>query len=124
MRRRLSSEGVGTGFGLIVDNGCLHGMSDDDRDAYVREVAAVSAPDARLLLVEFTPGGSFAVPGIGQDEIERRFAPGWTMVSTGDEPIRATCATTFFSARLSASRRKSPHFVPKWGLLRLLAETR
>src|SRR5258707_2759472 len=29
---RLSSEGVGTDFALIVDNGCLHGMSDEDRD--------------------------------------------------------------------------------------------
>lgn len=82
---RLSSEGVGTGFNLIVDNGCLHGMSDDDRASYVREVTAVAAPDARLLLVEFTPGGSFAVPGISQEEIERRFAPAWTLVSSGDE---------------------------------------
>ena len=83
---QLSSQGIGTGFDLIVDNGCLHGMSDVDRDAYVREVAAVAAANARLLLVEFTPGGSFGVPGIGQDEIERRFASGWTLVSTGDEP--------------------------------------
>ncbi len=35
---RLSQEGIGTNFGLIVDNGCLHNMSDGDRDAYVREV--------------------------------------------------------------------------------------
>ena len=41
---RLSSGGIGSTFGLIVDNGCLHGMSPDDRDAYVREVAAVAAP--------------------------------------------------------------------------------
>jgi SAM-dependent methyltransferase len=82
---RLSKEGVGTGFDLIVDNGCLHGMSDDDRSSYVREVTAVAAPDARLLLVEFTPGGSFAVPGISQDDIERRFAPAWTLASAGDE---------------------------------------
>ena len=39
---RLSSEGVGTGFNLIVDNGCLHGMSDDDRASYVREVTVVA----------------------------------------------------------------------------------
>ena len=83
---QLSSQGIGTGFDLIVDNGCLHGMSDVDRDAYVREVAAVAAANARLLLVEFTPGGSFGVPGIGKDEIERRFASSWTLVSTGDEP--------------------------------------
>ena len=53
---RLSSEGVGTDFTLIVDNGCLHGMSDQDRDAYVREVTKVAAPDTRLLIVAFPPG--------------------------------------------------------------------
>ena len=40
----LSSAGVGTGFALILDNGCLHGMIDDHRDAYVREITAVAAP--------------------------------------------------------------------------------
>ena len=83
---RLSSEGIGTGFDLIVDNGCLHGMNTADRDAYVREVTAVAAPDARLLLVEFIPGASFGVPGIETDEVERRFAADWTLLSSGDEP--------------------------------------
>jgi SAM-dependent methyltransferase len=82
---RLTEEGVGSGFGLIVDQGCLHGMSDDDRDRYVREVTAAAAPDARLLLVEFTPDGSHVVPGVDQAEIERRFAGDWTLLSTGDE---------------------------------------
>jgi len=82
---KLSAEGVGAGFSLIVDNGCLHGMSAEDRDSYVREITAVAAPDARLLLVEFTPGGSIAVPGISQDEIERRFAPAWALQSADDE---------------------------------------
>jgi 2-polyprenyl-3-methyl-5-hydroxy-6-metoxy-1,4-benzoquinol methylase len=86
---QLSSEGIGTGFGLIVDNGCLHGMSAEDRDAYVREVTAVAAPGARLLLVEFTPSGTFAVPGIGQDEIERRFTPAWTLLEAADQPYEA-----------------------------------
>jgi len=86
---RLSTEGVGTGFGLIVDQGCLHAISGDDRDKYVREVTAVAAPDARLLLVEFTPGGSIGVPGIDQPEIERRFAEAWTLVSTGEQPYPA-----------------------------------
>jgi SAM-dependent methyltransferase len=83
---RLSSEGVGSNFGLIVDNGCLHGMSPDDRDAYVREVTAVAAPDARLLLVEFITGGSYGVPGIDPDEVKRRFTADWTLLSSGDEP--------------------------------------
>ncbi|MGX9788084.1 class I SAM-dependent methyltransferase [Mycobacterium sp. MMS18-G62] len=82
----LSSEGVGTNFDLIVDNGCLHGMSPEDRDSYVREVSAVAAPSARLLLVEFLPGGSFGVPGIDQAEVERRFAMNWMPLSSGSEP--------------------------------------
>ena len=53
---RLCEEGVGHDFALIVDNGCLHGMNDEDRHDYVREVTAAAAPDARLLLVEFIPG--------------------------------------------------------------------
>jgi hypothetical protein len=58
---------VAVNFGLIVDNGCLHGMSAEDRDAYVREVTAV-------------------VAGIDPDEVERRFAADWTLLSSGDEP--------------------------------------
>ena len=54
---RLSSAGLGNNFGLIVDNGCLHNMSDGDRDAYVREVTATAASDARLLIVAFAPAG-------------------------------------------------------------------
>jgi SAM-dependent methyltransferase len=83
---RLRAEGIGTGFDLIVDNGCIHGMNDEDRDAYVREVSAVAAPQARLLLVEFIPGGSFAVPGIDPAEVERRFSADWTMLASGSEP--------------------------------------
>jgi ubiquinone/menaquinone biosynthesis C-methylase UbiE len=82
---RLSQEGLGQHFNLIVDNGCLHNMSDGDRDAYVREVSAVAAPDARLLIVAFLPGGRFGVRGVQSAEMERRFAPGWTLVSAGAE---------------------------------------
>jgi ubiquinone/menaquinone biosynthesis C-methylase UbiE len=82
---RLSSAGLGDDFELIVDNGCLHNMSDADRDAYVREVSAIAAPGARLLIVAFAPGGRFGVRGVEPAEMERRFAPGWTLVSAGAE---------------------------------------
>ena len=83
--RRLSTAGLGDNFALIVDNGCLHNMNDDDRDSYVREISAVAAPDARLLIVAFIPGGRFGVRGIDRTEMERRFVPAWTLVSTGSE---------------------------------------
>jgi SAM-dependent methyltransferase len=83
---RLSSAGVGTGFALIVDNGCLHNLIDNDRDAYVREVTAAAAPDARLLIGALDPGEQFGVQGITQPEIERRFTPAWTLLSAGDAP--------------------------------------
>jgi len=81
----LSEAEIGTGFQLIVDNGCLHNMSDGDREVYVREVSAVAAPDARFLIVAFAPGGRFGVPGIDRVEIERRFTPAWTLLSAGYE---------------------------------------
>ncbi len=82
---RLSQSGIGANFQLIVDNGCLHNMSDDDRDAYAREVRAVAAPDARLLIVAFVPGGRFGVRGIDRTEMERRFEAAWTLLSAGHE---------------------------------------
>ncbi|OBA81484.1 methyltransferase type 12 [Mycobacterium sp. 1164966.3] len=82
---KLSQAGIGSDFQLIVDNGCLHNMADADRDAYVREVSAVAAPDASLLVVAFLPGGRFGVRGIEPDEMERRFASGWKLLSAGEE---------------------------------------
>jgi SAM-dependent methyltransferase len=81
----LSQAGIGAGFQLIVDNGCLHNMSDGNREAYVREVSAVAAPDALLLIVAFLPGGRFGVRGIDPAEMERRFSPAWTLLSADQE---------------------------------------
>lgn len=83
---QLRSEGISGPFDLVSDNGCLHGMSVDDRDAYVREVSAVTAPGGRLLIVAFIPGSSYGVPGITAGEVQRRFAVGWTLLASGDEP--------------------------------------
>jgi ubiquinone/menaquinone biosynthesis C-methylase UbiE len=82
---QLESAGIGTGFTLIVDSGCMHGMSDVDRDAYAREVTTLAAPGCRLVIVAFVAGGSFGVPGISADDVARRFADGWTMLASGDE---------------------------------------
>ncbi len=87
---RLRCTDLGTDFTLILDNGCLHGMSEDHRDRYVREVTAAAAPNARLLIVAFGPGGQFGVRGIDQAEIERRFTPAWSPLFVGQETAPAS----------------------------------
>jgi hypothetical protein len=72
---------------LIVDNGCLHGMSDDDRELYVHEVTAAAAPGARLLIVAAPPGGPVRFLGLDDAEVERRFTPTWALLSTADEKM-------------------------------------
>jgi SAM-dependent methyltransferase len=61
---KLGASDVGGGFDLALDGGCLHGLEDGARDAYVREVSAAVAPG----------------------EIERRFTPAWELLATGVEP--------------------------------------
>ncbi|HZU48146.1 MAG TPA: class I SAM-dependent methyltransferase [Mycobacterium sp.] len=82
----LSQAGIGSRFELIVDNGCFHGMSNGDRDLYVREITAAAAPGARLFMVAFKRSGRLGPAGVEQAEIERRFAPTWTLLSATDEP--------------------------------------
>jgi SAM-dependent methyltransferase len=82
---RLNSAGIGTAVSLILDSGCLHGMSDDARGRYVHELSAIAAPQTGLLIFAFTPGGQLGVRGIDQAEIERFFTPQWALVSAADE---------------------------------------
>ena len=46
---------VGSGFRLVLDTGTFHGLSDAQREAMGREVSAIAAPDATLLLDCFAP---------------------------------------------------------------------
>src|ERR1700720_3706888 len=78
-----SARGVGTGFTLIVDNGCLHNLTDKDRDAYVREVTAVAAPDALLLIGGLDPGEQFCVRGITRAKLDPPSPPVWPLLPAG-----------------------------------------
>jgi SAM-dependent methyltransferase len=81
---QLRAAGAGDGFGLLVDNGCLHLLSDEARDGYVREVSAIAASGATLLVTGFLTGRRGPGPrGIDRAEIERRFAPAWTLAGDG-----------------------------------------
>ena len=80
---RLAEHAVGTGFRLVFDGGCLHGLADSARDAYTRELGAAVIPGARLILCAFPRGEMRGVRGINRPEIERRFAADWELLSGG-----------------------------------------
>ena len=107
----LSQAGISGPFELIVDNGCLHGMSDHDRDLYVQQITAAAAPGARLAIAGFTRGRGVGPVGIDQPEIERRFASGWALrTATGERIIPQGLAGKFatgFAARSYVLRRQT-----------------
>ena len=82
---RLASYGLGP-FDLVVDNGCLHGLSDEGRDAYVRDVTGVVSPGGRLIVAGFPEAKRRGPRGFNQPEIERRFAAGWKLLQAGIDP--------------------------------------
>lgn len=83
---RVNVADVGRGFQLIVDNGLLHGLSDDGRDAYGRFVTAIAAPHATLLIAAFAEAKRRGPRGIDAAEIERRFGADWVPVARFQDP--------------------------------------
>jgi len=77
---------VGHGFQLIVDNGLLHGLSDDGRDAYGHLVTTVAAAHATLLIAAFAERKRRGPRGIDGAEIERRFGADWALVAHSQDP--------------------------------------
>jgi SAM-dependent methyltransferase len=73
----LREAGVGSGFRLLLDTGTFHGLTDAQREAMGREVSAVAAPDATVILDCFAPRRRGPLPrGASRTEVERAF-PGW-----------------------------------------------
>jgi SAM-dependent methyltransferase len=83
---RIREYGIGDGFDLVTDNGLLHGLSDDARDAYVRELSPLVVEGGRLLILAFGLGKRRGPRGIDRGEVERRFATGWQLLATGPDP--------------------------------------
>ena len=79
----LRATGVGTGFRLVLDTGTFHGLTAAEREAMGREVSAVAAPDATVLLLAWVPRGRGPLPrGVSRSEIEAAF-PGWDVTDVG-----------------------------------------
>lgn len=73
----LREAGVGSDFRLLVDTGTFHGLTETQREAMGREVSAVAAPDATVILDCFAPRRRGPLPrGASRADVERAF-PGW-----------------------------------------------
>jgi SAM-dependent methyltransferase len=90
----LQTAGVGSGFRFFLDFGCFHdALTDEQRAAEGREVTAVAAPDATLLLIAWTPAPRHLLPrGASRSDIEAAF-PEWQVVD--EEAMDATGAPGF-----------------------------
>ena len=75
----LREAGVGSDFRLVLDTGTFHGLTDAQREAMGREVSAVAASDATVLLDVFAPGRRGPLPrGASRSGVEAAFS-GWNV---------------------------------------------
>jgi SAM-dependent methyltransferase len=75
----LRASGIGSDFRLVLDTGTFHGLSDTQREAMGREVGAIVAEDATVLLDVFSPGRRGPLPrGATRGDVEAAF-PDWTI---------------------------------------------
>lgn len=77
----LRAAGVNSGFRFILDFECFNHLNDSQRKAVGREVSAVAAADATMLLLVWAPGRRGPLPpGASRDEIEAAF-PKWSIIN-------------------------------------------
>jgi hypothetical protein len=91
---KLRSIGVGSGFPLLIDFGLFHDeLTNEQRVAMGREVSAVAAPGATLLMLAWAPGRRGPLPrGASRAEIEAAYPPWKVFV---DHPLDASGAALY-----------------------------
>ena len=77
---KLRNAGVGTGFRLVLDTGTFHDFDIATQQAMGREIDAVAATDATVLLLIWPKRKRPLIRGATRDEIEAAF-PGWTIAA-------------------------------------------
>jgi SAM-dependent methyltransferase len=73
----LRGAGIEPGNRLVLDTGTFHGLTPDQRTAMARQVDAIAADDATVLLDCFAPGRRGPLPrGVTRGDVEAAFG-GW-----------------------------------------------
>jgi SAM-dependent methyltransferase len=100
---RLRDFDVGSDFPFLLDFGLFHDdLTDEQRDAMGREVSAVAAPGATLLMAAWTPGRRGPLPrGASRSDIEAAY-PEWEVVD--EEPFDVAEAWFFRYVRKADPR--------------------
>jgi len=85
----LRTKAVGAGFRLVLDTGTFHGLTAAGRGAMGREIGAVAAPDATVLMIAWSPRRRGPLPrGVSRGEIEAAFH-GWDVTEVGESGFEA-----------------------------------
>lgn len=80
----LRASDVGQGFRFVLDFGAIHGLNPAQREAVGREVSAVAAAKATLLILAWSPGPRGPLPhGLSRQDIQTAF-PAWTIIDEED----------------------------------------
>ncbi|MBI5957148.1 MAG: class I SAM-dependent methyltransferase [Chloroflexi bacterium] len=72
------------GFNLVIDVGCLHGLTPDQRSAYAGHLIRLTEPGAIFLLYAFLPGPSRdgrRQIGIDMAELNSRLGPAFEIIA-------------------------------------------
>lgn len=85
----LREAGVGSGFELVLDTGTFHGLNRSQREAMGREVHAVAAEHATVLLLGWAPKRRGPLPhGVSHADVSAAF-PGWAVSDVGPTGFEA-----------------------------------
>ena len=84
----LRAADVGSDFRLVLDTGTFHGLDDAQREAMGREVSALAARDATVLMIAWPKRRRPLIRGVSRSEVEEAF-PGWTVTDMGASNFQA-----------------------------------
>jgi SAM-dependent methyltransferase len=81
---RLRESGVGSGYDLVLDTGTFHGLTPPQRLHMGREVTAITAQEASVILDCFGPRRRGPLPrGCTQEDVEAAF-PAWRVTDAAE----------------------------------------